>query len=427
MSNSDQKYTRASSILDQTTFHDQVREALHHLYDYERLRSLPLGAWLRVEPGPGGRCTLNRLLIDAVDALKPAHSAPPDTPDWRVYSILFYRFVQGMTAQEVANQLGVGERHYRRYQAQAIRCLADLLWESQMASQSVVPLDNHSMSSPKPEEATDLHSELAWLQDKHQIYRADLEEILIGVAKVLAPLAATRRVRLAIDVAPDLPRLRIHPQAMRQILVNILSHAIELASAGSIVFNAYLAEKMIHLQIMATVASVPPAQTGATTEETLIVSRQLLDMVAGHLQMATITTGHCFTIDVPVAQRIPIMIVEDNLDTAKLFARYLADSRYRPVVAATGKEALTLVSEVRPQAILLDVMMPDQDGWDTLILLRTHPKTEQTPVIVTTILHDRELAFSLGATDFLHKPVNQEQLLTALDQAVAGASDSPVV
>lgn len=415
------------STLDPFTFHDQVREALHHLYDYERLRSLQLGAWLRVEPGPGGRCTLNRLLIDTVDALKPTQSTPPDTPAWRVYAILFYRFIQCMTAQEVANQLGVGERHYRRYQAQAIHCLADLLWESRIISQSVGPLANHEPSAPKPEEATALPSELAWLQDKQQIYRADLEEILIGVAKVLAPLAATRRVRLEITVAPDLPRLRIHPQAMRQILVNILSYAIELTSDGSIVLNTYLAEKMAQLQIVSRAASMPPAQSDATTAETLIVSHQLLDMVDGHLQMTTATDGHRFTIHVPVAQRIPVMIVEDNVDTAQLFARYLADSRYRPVVASTGKEALTLVSEVRPRAILLDVMMPDQDGWDTLILLRTHPKTEKTPVIVTTILHDRELAFSLGATGFLHKPVSREQLLAALDQAVCRVSDSPAV
>jgi CheY-like chemotaxis protein len=73
---------------------------------------------------------------------------------------------------------------------------------------------------------------------------------------------------------------------------------------------------------------------------------------------------------------------------------------------------------VKPNAIILDVMMPEQDGWETLILFKAHPLTAAIPVIVVTILTDRELALSLGAADFLHKPVSREQLLAALEQVI---------
>jgi CheY-like chemotaxis protein len=75
---------------------------------------------------------------------------------------------------------------------------------------------------------------------------------------------------------------------------------------------------------------------------------------------------------------------------------------------------MKLAQELRPQAILLDVMLPGMDGWETLARLRRHPATERLPVIICTILPEEQLALALGASAFLRKPLAREELLQAL-------------
>jgi CheY-like chemotaxis protein len=79
---------------------------------------------------------------------------------------------------------------------------------------------------------------------------------------------------------------------------------------------------------------------------------------------------------------------------------------------------LTLARELTPQLILLDVMMPGRDGWTALGQLREHPQTQHIPIIVCSIVSQRELALALGAVAFLRKPVSREDLLAALNHWV---------
>ena len=86
------------------------------------------------------------------------------------------------------------------------------------------------------------------------------------------------------------------------------------------------------------------------------------------------------------------------------------------LTARNGFDALEVVAAEPPDLILLDVMMPGMDGWEVLQRLRTHPQTEALPIIVCSIFHDPELAYSLGATLVLPKPISQVKLLEALGE-----------
>jgi CheY-like chemotaxis protein len=83
------------------------------------------------------------------------------------------------------------------------------------------------------------------------------------------------------------------------------------------------------------------------------------------------------------------------------------------------EQALLLAEAESPEIIVLDVMLPDTDGWELLGRLRAHPLTRQTPVIVCTILPQEQLALALGAAAFLSKPISRPALLAALDQQMA--------
>jgi CheY-like chemotaxis protein len=82
----------------------------------------------------------------------------------------------------------------------------------------------------------------------------------------------------------------------------------------------------------------------------------------------------------------------------------------------SGQEGLRLLQSLAPDAIVLDVMMPEMDGWELLQRIRTSPRTTDVPVIICSVFNDPELAYSLGVSLFLPKPVSQKDVLTALRQ-----------
>ncbi len=81
-------------------------------------------------------------------------------------------------------------------------------------------------------------------------------------------------------------------------------------------------------------------------------------------------------------------------------------------------EAVTLATRLSPQIVVLDVMMPQMDGWEVLGRLRQHPRTAHLPIVVCTILSQRDLASLLGASAFLRKPITQQAFLETLDQQI---------
>jgi len=86
-------------------------------------------------------------------------------------------------------------------------------------------------------------------------------------------------------------------------------------------------------------------------------------------------------------------------------------------------QALSMAQELKPQIIVLDVMMPGVDGWRVLAELRQHPQTGRIPIIVCSILPQEDVALSLGASGFARKPISQERFLSALDRQVAAAPE----
>jgi CheY-like chemotaxis protein len=84
------------------------------------------------------------------------------------------------------------------------------------------------------------------------------------------------------------------------------------------------------------------------------------------------------------------------------------------VVTTTGQQALALAAELQPRLILLDLMLPHQDGWDILQAFQNSPATRPIPIIICSVLNEPELALALGASDYITKPVSQVTLLAVL-------------
>ena len=107
-------------------------------------------------------------------------------------------------------------------------------------------------------------------------------------------------------------------------------------------------------------------------------------------------------------------MIDDDPTVRELMERFLVKEGFPVVTAANGVEGLRRAREVRPAAITLDVLMPDLDGWTVLAALKGDPDLADIPVIFVTILDEKTKGYSLGATDYLVKPVDRERLAHVL-------------
>jgi CheY-like chemotaxis protein len=128
------------------------------------------------------------------------------------------------------------------------------------------------------------------------------------------------------------------------------------------------------------------------------------------------STGHLLHAD--ESQR-PVLIVEDDAPTLRLFTLYMNSAGYRVLGTSSGEQALEYAREFHPAAILLDILLPEMDGWEVLSRLKSSPITREIPVLVVSVLERQSLSYRLGAIDHLVKPVDREQLMAVLHRCMA--------
>ena len=117
-----------------------------------------------------------------------------------------------------------------------------------------------------------------------------------------------------------------------------------------------------------------------------------------------------------------ILIIDDDVDTLRLVGLMLQRQGYQIVAASNGSQGLAKAFDERPDLILLDVMMPDMDGYEVTRRLRKNPTTATVPILMFTAktqLDDKVTGFEVGADDYLTKPVNRQELLSALKRWIA--------
>ena len=109
-----------------------------------------------------------------------------------------------------------------------------------------------------------------------------------------------------------------------------------------------------------------------------------------------------------------VLIIDDDPTVGELMKRQLLKENYKVVIAPNGKEGVRLARDLQPDVITLDILMPEMDGWSVLRTLKADPKVSDIPVIMASILDEKNKGFSLGAADFLSKPVQKEYLMKSI-------------
>jgi CheY-like chemotaxis protein len=399
-----------------------LRDALNHLRDPEVLRQSPLAELCGVGDRFDTFSALQRILTEAIESLEPAPEEPSQSRAWRLHESLYYRYVQQFSQQQVADQIGIGTRHLRREQHAALEALAEVLWTQYDLG---AKLSQDTPVEPGPaeteQEGDDVGGELAWLRECPADSTADLGEALSSVLDLGQKLADRYGVALEGPAAGALPALPVHPVALEQMLLNLISVAIHRAVGGRVRVDVASGHYEVEIRVTAAPASEDPSPALNHDLTSLKMAQRLVDLCQGRLVLSEEDVPLAATLALPTLEQLPVLVIDDSADTQQLLLRYAAGTRYQLYGTRDPEQALEAAEAIDPRIILLDVMMPQVDGWKVLGWLREHPLTGHIPVVVCTIMAQEDLALCLGAAAFVQKPVSRQDLLATLDRvALAG-------
>ncbi len=280
-----------------------------------------------------------------------------------------------------------------------------------------------------------------------------LPELIWEISANIQPLLKENHNQLSVqaDNAPSIMKADVNK--VRQILLNLLNNANKFSEYSHITLKVWqhtteqvrwvvfqVIDQGIGMntdQLEQLFAAFSQADSSMTrryggTGLGLTIARSFINMMHGHINIESeLNQGSTFTVTLPLevgeiisshastpvninTQSQLVLVIDDDNATQNLLSNHLQKLGYQVATAGSGEEGLRLAQQLRPRVITLDVMMPDLDGWAVLSRLKADSELNNIPVIMLSIVEDKNYGYALGASEYLTKPVNREQLQTVL-------------
>lgn len=403
-----------------------VHEVLNRLYDASYLQRHPLAEAMA---GPDVSALhrsqhLRRIIHAAIHSLRAENGAPAQSPhDRRAARILPLRFIEGLTPAEAMQQLAYGRSQFFHEQARMLDLLTTICWHQY---QQLAPLAVDAPYPPSGEEfdiSRASREQLAHAEVERLLAHAtwqpvELAQVVGQLPHVLGPVAAVKGKALVFNLDSLVELGRADRVLLRQAMLNATTFALDVVAQGQVTIATFSSANArgLHIRAQGVLHQHDSTQDIQRSGLGLEICRQLVAAMQGTCTLATNNTD---TWQVTLTWRCDapqsLLVIDDNEGFAELFRRYLTGYGWQVTGAATGTLARNSIAERRPTVIMLDVMMPSEDGWEFLIALRADTATSDLPVIVCSVLNEPRMALTLGATSYLLKPVTQQALLQSLE------------
>jgi PAS domain S-box-containing protein len=289
----------------------------------------------------------------------------------------------------------------------------------------------------------------------------EVPEMVRGVVDTVRVLVETNQNTLVVSCPEGLGTMHSDLTKVRQSLLNLLSNACKFTSRGTITLEAArepvdardgvilrvrdTGVGMTHEQVLNLFQPFTQADASTTrkyggTGLGLTITRRFCQMMGGDISVESEPgRGTTFTIRLPAqaaeARKDPVppapaetrpepatgpgglvLVIDDDPNVRDMVRRTVEKEGFRVQYASGGEEGIRMAHRLRPDAITLDVMMPSMDGWAVLAALKSNPELTHIPVIMVTIVDDKNLAYSLGAAAYLTKPIHRKRLAAILDR-----------
>ncbi len=401
-------------------FVDSVRDALAHLYDYVHLQSHPL-ANLMGGPAVMDHVTraqkLRRLLIEAIEQLSPAAGAAISTDASCSYSALCYRYIDGLSPEEIAGILSISPRQAYRKLREGVEAVASLLWDRLQADSR---LDDWKADEPTVTDRRSLAQAAVQQLSAHaQPEVLEVRAVLEGVVRDLQPYC--RQIGVQILLLPSPTPLHVYADRtmLRQALINLLTNGFDQTNAQTVTIELVRVHNRLRLALRAQPESAQLPVTPRTAAREGIgreVATQLIEMQGGQVIYENEDKAWCVRVEMPLAGPHHVLIIDDMSDLTSLFQRFTTRYAIEVIGTAGATQAFEVLKNLTPSLILLDVMLPRQDGWEILQSLKGNAAAAHIPVVICSVLNEPGLAAALGAEGYLRKPVNQEALLQEISR-----------
>jgi CheY-like chemotaxis protein len=398
-------------------FEHELQEALTHLYDPDYQPSDAFCTLVGCDP-EAGALPVQSIIVQTIQDLRPRPAPPSGARIRQMHDLLRSRYVLKLTREETAERLHMSVSSIKRLQREAVHALARILWERSRA-RDLSPTDHPEKSAVRqPEEAQVLN----WsAQTKHELaslraYAPDavsnVGEVVDGILQLVSVLTAKHNVRVEVGFLQQDLVAAIHPNVLRQVLITALGRLAECTATGQITIYAGLEDGNVKITMAGPVAVKETPVDGDLTRDIFTPDDVSIE--------ACLEDGHVFLwLELPSIGKTTVLVVDDNLDMIRFYRRSTEGTNYRIVYVTRGQDLFEMIETTTPDVIVLDVMLPDVDGWNLLLDLHEHPATRSTPVIVCSVVREETLAMSLGAVLYLPKPVSPRQFIQALDHALS--------
>ncbi|MEK6222384.1 MAG: GAF domain-containing protein, partial [Chloroflexota bacterium] len=296
----------------------------------------------------------------------------------------------------------------------------------------------------------------------------DIENLIDVCITTTHPLIDHSKVKLVKKINKNILSVHSDQEKIKQILINMMSNAAKFTENGSITVVAKHKNGKLILAVKDTGIGISKKAVEAIFEEFqqadvsttreyggtglgLSISRSLAYLLGGGIKVtSTEGEGSTFTLTIPIyydakphaevngaSKKISpqtkqpkgdnpvILVIDDNPDVLYLLEENLGDAGYDVVGALSGDEGIRKAKALQPFAITLDIMMPNKDGWQVLQEIKSNPDTKDIPVIMLSIVDNKPMGYRLGATDYLVKPLDENEVLSALDRLTASNGGLP--
>ncbi|MEW6213968.1 MAG: response regulator [Nitrospirota bacterium] len=296
-------------------------------------------------------------------------------------------------------------------------------------------------------------------------------DVVGEVINIMKSLAEKKSINITVSIGEGISSITADRVKLKQILYNLLSNAIKFTPEGGMVGIdvskeenidgrypwAMFGLEFVKFSIWDTGVGIGIEDRERIFDEFeqanssfsrkyggaglgLTLTKKLVELHGGNITVeSTPGDGSTFSFLIPVTSPVEaagpeaveavslnfpwmkeeaplILVVEDDLSTAEILTLHLTQAGYKVAHAFDGEEALKKAKNLKPFSITLDVMLPKKDGWEVLQELKSDQETAEIPVIIHSVVNNKELAFALGATDYLLKPLDKEALISKLEE-----------
>ncbi len=292
-----------------------------------------------------------------------------------------------------------------------------------------------------------------------QISDVNMIDVVNAALSTAAGLIKDKPIKIEQKLPETLPLVRADQTRIRQVLINFIGNSIKFTESGTITVEALQTTSPSgRPEVMVTVEDTgvgidekdrgklfqpfsqvddSPTRKAGGTGLGLSISRSIIEIHKGRIGLVYSEPGKgskfFFSLPIPIEERatpkmehVPqgnvVLAIDDNPDILNLYERYLKPQGYDVQLLSNPEEALETAKKVHPFAILVDIMMPQKDGWSVIRDLKADPQTQNIPVVIASIVEEKERGLKLGVTDYLVKPFLQEDLVNAINRINAAGN-----